>query len=110
VLAVKGQEPKQQFKVRFMALRCSQVEGIDIFSTFSPTLSKDTFRDMPMIAVMENMVIRQLDVSTGFLHEAIDQETFMELPELLYSPSHRVRHVGSLRVALYRLQQAPLLW
>jgi Reverse transcriptase (RNA-dependent DNA polymerase) len=65
---------------------------------------------MLTIAVMENMVLRQLDVSTPFLHGAIDQGTFVELPKLLYSPLHRARKVGSLRKALYGLRQAPLLW
>jgi Reverse transcriptase (RNA-dependent DNA polymerase) len=110
VLAVKGHEPNQQFKTCFVALRCLQVKGIDIFSTFSPTLSKNTFRAMLMIAIMENMVLRQLDVSTEFIHGASDQETFAELPKMLYSQLHRARKVGSLRRALYGLCQAPLLW
>jgi Reverse transcriptase (RNA-dependent DNA polymerase) len=110
VLAVKGHERNQQYKARFVALGCSQVEGVDIFSTFSPTLSKDTLRTMLTIAVMENMVLRQLDVSTAFLHGAIDQETFVELLELLSSPSHRARKVGSLKKALYGLLEAPRLW
>jgi Reverse transcriptase (RNA-dependent DNA polymerase) len=62
------------------------------------------------IAVMVNMVLRQLDFSTTFLHEAINQETFPELTELLYSPSHRAQKVRSLKKAVYGLRQAPLPW
>jgi Reverse transcriptase (RNA-dependent DNA polymerase) len=110
VSAVKGHKPNQQYKARFVALGCLQVERVDIFSTFSPTLSKDTLRAVLTIAVMENVVLRELDVSTAFIHGAIDQLTFVELLELLYSPSHRAHKVGSLKKDLYGLRQAPLQW
>jgi hypothetical protein len=40
VLAVKGHKPNQQFKASFLALGGSQVEGLNIFSTFSRQFSR----------------------------------------------------------------------
>ncbi|CAN6675180.1 hypothetical protein TRVA0_106S00122 [Trichomonascus vanleenenianus] len=96
-----------RFKARVVAQGFSQVEGIDYFETFSPTLSFEALRVMLAIGCMSSMIIHQIDIKTAFLNSDIDTEVFVKPPQGYHKDD---RPVMRLRKSLYGLKQSPRNW
>jgi Reverse transcriptase (RNA-dependent DNA polymerase) len=98
------------YKERFVVKGCAQVTGIDATTTYFPTLSKDLLRMVLAICTKYGLHMKQMDVQSAFLHEEIDKQVLIELPEIISGEEYRKKYLGCLRKALYGLSQAPLLW
>ena len=70
-----------RFKARLVACGYSQVKGLDVHSTFAPTLLYKSFRVLLTIAAKLDWEIDQMDVETAFLYGNIEEEVYMELPQ-----------------------------
>ncbi|CAF4883114.1 unnamed protein product [Pieris macdunnoughi] len=70
-------------KARLVAKGYSQRYGIDYRNTFSPVVRLDTIRLLTALAVELDMEIHQLDINTAYLNGYLDEEIYMEVPELL---------------------------
>jgi uncharacterized membrane protein YesL len=66
------------FKVRLVAKRYDQISGIDFHETFSLVIKLTTIILVLTITVHFHWPIRQLDVSSAFLHGFLHDEMFME--------------------------------
>jgi hypothetical protein len=70
-----------RFKVRLMAKGFTQREGIDYNETFSPVLSKDSFRIIMTLVAHYNLELHQLDVKTTFLNGDLYENAYMAQPK-----------------------------
>jgi hypothetical protein len=70
-----------RFKVRLMAKGFTQREGIDYNETFSPVLSKDSFRIIMILVAHYNLELHQMDVKTTFLNGDLYENAYMAQPK-----------------------------
>ena len=108
----------ERFKARLVAKGFTQLEGLDFFETFAPTLGYAAFRVLICDAAVNDLEVDQLDVKTAFLNGVMDATVFMKLP-----PGIDAAAVGGgggevgrgpaccrLKKALYGTKQASHLW
>ena len=65
--------------------------------TFGPVVRQNSLRLIYALAIENDLILRQLDVSTAFLNGDIEEDIFMEQPE-------------KLNKAIYGLKQAGRQW
>lgn len=71
-----------RYKARLVARGFSQVKGIDYTEVFSPVVRYDTLRYLLAKVARENLELYQVDVKTAFLNGDLDEEIYMETPNL----------------------------
>jgi hypothetical protein len=64
-----------------MAKGFTQREGIDYNETFSPVLSKDSFRIIMTLVAHYNLELHQMDVKTTFLNGDLYENAYMAQPK-----------------------------
>jgi hypothetical protein len=96
-----------RYKCRLVAGGHRQKEGVDFDQTFAPTGRNTTQRVLLAVAGSNSWKVRQLDVSTAFLHGEIDTDVYMQQPEGFGDGTNRV---CKLDKCLYGLKQAPRAW
>lgn len=69
-------------KARVVARGFSQCPGIDFDETFAPVARLSSIRIATAIASEYNMIIRQFDVTAAYFNGHLDEEIFMEIPEM----------------------------
>lgn len=98
-----------RYKVRLVAKRYEQQDGIDYTETFSPVIKPATIRVVLTLAVHHQWPICQLDVSNAFLHHQLNEEVFMEHPQGFVN-NNFLDHVCKLQKSIYGLKQAYRAW
>ena len=93
----------------FIARGFSQVEGINYDETFAPIARYSSIRSMLGLSAQMGWKIHQMDVKTAFLNGKIEEEVYIEQPEI-FETFDRELHVYRLKRALYGLKQAPRAW
>lgn len=96
-------------RVRLVGKGFQQEEGHDYFETFSPVVRTSTIRLVLDVATAKEWSIRQLDVSSAFLHGDLQEPVFMYQPEGFVDET-KPEYVCKLTKALYGLKQAPRAW
>lgn len=97
----------QKYKARLVAVGASQIQGVDYYETFSPVVKLTSLRTLLALANEENMVMRQLDVKTAYLHGVLEEEVFMEQPP---GSSMTSQKVCKLHKSIYGLKQSGRTW
>lgn len=69
-------------KARLVARGFSQQPGIDFHETFAPVARLSSFRILTALAIENDMIIHQLDITTAYLNGIIEEEIFMKLPDM----------------------------
>jgi hypothetical protein len=98
----------ERCKARLVILGNNQVEGIDYYETFAPTVKMATVHTFLMVAVAKNWELHQMDVHNTFLHGDLTEEVYMHMPPGFASPSPG--KACRLRKSLYGLHQSPHCW
>ena len=66
-----------KYKVRLVAKGFHQTHSVDYTETFSPVVKASTVRVVLSITVMNNWLLRQIDVNNVFLNGILDKEVYM---------------------------------
>ena len=98
---------EKKYKARFVARGFTQKENIDYGETFSPTARLTSVRMLMDVAVHENLILHQMDVTTAYLHADIDYELYVEQPTGFIEGSDMVL---KLKKSLYGLKQSGRNW
>ncbi|GKA86250.1 copia protein [Tanacetum coccineum] len=96
-------------KVRLIAKRYAQEEGIDFEESFSPVACFKAVRIFVAYVVHNYFPIYQMDVKMAFLNGPLKEEVYVAQPDGFIDPDHP-KKVYLLRKALYVLKQAPRAW
>lgn len=96
-----------RYKARLVAKGCSQRPGIDFNETYSPVVRYSSIRFLVSIAAQHNLNIYQMDAITAFLQGDLEDEIYMDQPELFCDNSNRV---CKLMKSIYGLKQASRQW
>ena len=99
----KGVGIIEKYKVRLVAKRYSQKEGIDYEDTFSPVAKLNTIRVMIALATKHNWKLYQLDVKSTFLNGELKEEVYLVQPEGFVKEG-KEHLVCRLKRALYGLK------
>lgn len=70
-------------KARLVARGFAQRPGIDFHDTYAPVARLGSIHLLLALAVKHDLKICQMDVMTAYLHGTIEEETYMETPEML---------------------------
>ena len=100
-----------KYKVRLVAKRYTQREGIDYTETFAPVAKFTTIRTMLATTTLKGNDVNQMDVSTAYLHADIKTELYMEQPvgfEIRSPEGNKL--VCCLKKSIYGLKQAGRNW
>ena len=106
---VKQESEKVRFKARLVAKGFTQKEGIDYAEIFAPVVKFTTVRIMLALVAHFDWEMKQMDVTTAFLHGELDKNIYMHQPEGFVDPK-LPDHVCLLKKALYGLKQSPRQW
>ncbi|KAL0534433.1 hypothetical protein IC582_028724 [Cucumis melo] len=74
----------ERYKARLVAKGYTQKDGIDYKETFSLVSKKDSLRIIMALVAHYDLKLHQMDVKTTFLNENLDEEVFMDQPEVLW--------------------------
>jgi hypothetical protein len=98
------------WKSRFVAKGYSQVQGIDYFEVFSPTMQIKSLRTLLALHSGNAAVLSESwDVSAAFLFADIHEELYVKQPQGHVDPLNKTK-VWRLRKALYGIKQAARAW
>jgi hypothetical protein len=100
-----------RYKVRGVARGFTQKEGIDYNETFSPVVKIQSVRLMLAVALMYNLEIDCMDVSTAFLYGELDELVYMKpFPGMAETNAEGKILIFRLKKSLYGLHQASRQW
>ena len=71
----------ERFKSRLVDQGFSQKAGQDYDETFSPVVRFKSIRSIIAIAIQNDMMLHQMDVTSGFLNGDLQEEVYMSQPE-----------------------------
>lgn len=91
-----------------MVKRYTQQAGIDYIETFLLVVKITTIRTLIGLVVKKGWDLYQLDVYNAFLHDEINEEVYMTLPQGLQVSDKNI--VCKLNKSLYGLKQTSKQW
>ena len=74
---VKADGSVERFKSRLVAQGFSQKAGQDCDETFSPVIQFESIRSIIAMAVQNEMMLHQMDVTSAFLNGDLEEEVYM---------------------------------
>jgi len=98
----------KKYKARLVARGYEQIFGVDFDETFSPVTRLTSLRLLFALSAQLGLVAHQMDVKTAFLNAALEEETYIEVPEGV-DPGVEC-NCFRLKRALYGLKQSPRMW
>jgi hypothetical protein len=96
-----------RYKARLVAQGFTQQQGFDYEETFAPVMKLTTLRILVAVAAAKDYSIKQLDVSTAYLHSEVDEEIYMRQPPGFQVKGNKGQDLYCrLRRSIYGLKQA----
>ena len=101
----------EKFKARYAAKGYSQVRDLDYHETFSPTARITSIRMLLQLALQENLIVHQMDVSSAYLNAPIDCEIFIDQHEGFVQYDRDGKKLFfRLKKSIYGLKQSGRNW
>lgn len=101
----------ERYKARYVAKGYSQVQDIYYHETFAPTARVTSIRSLAQLALLNDMVVHQMDVKSAYLNAPIDPEIYMEQSEGFEKKGKNGgKLVYKLKKSLYGLKQSGRNW
>ena len=75
-----------------VAKRFNQRPGIDFTETFAPVARLSSVRLLLSLSAQFNMKVHQLDITTAYLNGIIEEDIYMEKPELLLESLEAIKN------------------
>jgi hypothetical protein len=101
-------------KARLCIRGDKQTPDIDYFETFASVVRYDTFRFLMAKVAAEDLELDHIDVETAFLNPPLQEQIYMQIPDLLRDFEPDLKGVKDaylkLNKSLYGLKQAPREW
>ncbi|GJR93128.1 zinc finger, CCHC-type containing protein [Tanacetum coccineum] len=72
----------EKFKARLVARGFTQREGLDYFDTYALVVRTTTIRILIALASINKLIIHQMDGKAAFLNGELEEEVYMEQPEV----------------------------
>eukprot|EP01018_Ginkgo_biloba_P016583 Gb_07539 [translate_table: standard] len=73
---------KKRYKARLIVKGFAQKKGIDFDEIFSPVVKMTSIRTILSLVAVEDLHLEQLDVNTAFLHGDLEEEIYMQQPQV----------------------------
>ena len=102
-------DAEDRYKARLVMKGFSQKADIDFHEIFSPVVKIVSIRIVLALVSLLDLELQQLDVKTAFLHGYLDEEIYMEKPEVFVQNRNK-KFVCRLKKTLYGLKQLPRQW
>jgi len=99
----------EQYKARLVAKGYSQWPGFEYLKIFTPTIRMPTVRTILVLAAIEDLHLRSIDISHAYLNGKMDLDVYMEQPEG-YTQGDPKELVCLLDKALYGAKQGGRQW
>jgi hypothetical protein len=99
-----------RYQARLVARGHRQQHGLDFADMFAPMCSYRTMHMILVVSANEDLVLRQFDVRTAFLHGELEEEVYVRPPPGAEHLAVGNKRVLRLRRALYGLKQASRAW
>jgi len=71
----------KKLKARFCARGDKKIEGVDFFETYAPVVSWNTVRSLLALAVHLGLASCQVDYTSAFVHDDLNDEVYVEMPQ-----------------------------
>ena len=104
------------YKARLVAKGYNQKAGVDYTETFAPVAKFNSLRTLLALVCENDWELEGMDVKTAFLHSALEETVFMEIPEGLHTEIASSNQRGEERIvcrltkSIYGLKQSPRTW
>ena len=92
---VDADEEVERYKARLVAQGCSQRFGLDYEETFSPVVRLESIRSAIALGAQHKLQLRQMDLSTAFLHGELTEKVYMKQPKGSLSKGRNIWYVNS---------------
>ena len=102
-------QDQQCYKVRLVAQGFSQKYGTDYDESFCSVVRLESVRTLIALAVQYGLHLRQVDVTTAFLNDELEEEVYMKQPEGIIAEG-KENLVCKLNKSIYGLKQSPKCW
>ena len=93
-----------KFKARLCVRGFEQQHGIDFEEVFSPVMRHNSLRTLLSLAAVHDYEVKQMDVTTAFLHGELEEDVYIWAPE---GSGFDPGTVLKLDKSIYGLKQAP---
>ncbi|KAL0302563.1 UNVERIFIED_CONTAM: Retrovirus-related Pol polyprotein from transposon TNT 1-94 [Sesamum angustifolium] len=107
IFKIKEEDTSKRFKARLVAKGFTQKEGIDYTEIFSPVVKYTTVRIILALTAHFNWELKQMDVKTAFLHGDLEENIYMQQPDVFVVDKSKPDYVCLLKKSLYGLKQSP---
>ena len=90
-----------------MAKGFTQKGGIDYREIFSPVSKKDSLRIIMALVAHYDLELHQMDVKTAFLNGSLEEEVYMDQPDLVSPLKEKNTWLANLRNQYMDLNKLP---
>ena len=98
-----------RYKARLVAKGYNQECELDYSETLSPVIRQETIRLVVSLAVQNNWLINQLDISNAFLHGMLDETIYMTQPPGYIDPRFPQTCLQTPEVSVWAQASPPCL-